>query len=255
MPTLTTTYRADQTTSATIAPWLKLDQPDYNQTDTFANISTILTMVNLARAGQNAQQALELCDGLVTLEDGAFEWTAKVYVYVSDENLEYSLKATRGNYGEMTLEPVHHEQSFTFGSADSINVGLLIHDGWQAVWETPAYNSRGEIISPPNLTAKGQYLIAAQPCFGVVRLSYDSLRHVWPLTIPDDGTEDAFKSTVSCFWEGEVQQIDIETAPCVADRLAKCGEGGGFTLKQTGDQLYVKYDACRGNVVEEYYDD
>lgn len=259
MTSLNATYRGDDLASGG-GSWLKLSQQEYASGD-LADTTTIMAMLNLVKAGQNSQQALPDCAGLAMVDDPAseirlYEWTTKVYVDLSADDLDYSLKPSRGVLGPMTRETISHERSFTFARSDHIDLGQRLVGDFDLVWETPVYNGHTRRIAAPTIKAVGQYLVADTPCFGVVRLKYATGRHTYELTIKDDGTEDPFKSTLSCFWSGGVEQLNITTAPCVADRLASCAGSvpAPIDIKGPPTQLYVKYDFCTGRVVAEYYD-
>ena len=169
----------------------------FNDTVTDADIQN---MVNIARSGRSARSYKPAgCDSYI--DEDSIVTDFKFYVWPSDIDLAYTVTTTLGDISYPS--PVHKsvDISVTFGLTDSVTFDFLIEEIVSYSWETPCYNSKGEVVDDAELTLSApSTIIANKPIFGVVRLNFIKFGNLHTLTTrlvktAEDDSEESFTET------------------------------------------------------------
>lgn len=153
--------------------WCRLEQIIPDEKKKSANIADVYNLWLTAATGRSAIKLRP--DGCPVEFDGATSTIRAFlgfFVWPSQPNLSFLLSSTFGRFSSPS--PVSVLRSFSVMVDHSRRYALPYHMvAVNAVWETPVFNSRNELISHrPKITVEdGLWLVFPEDCFGALRVT------------------------------------------------------------------------------------
>ena len=240
-----------------VAIELEQDLPDIGSVD----LRDVYDMWTQAKSGKSAR-SLKTNNCPVIFAEDTTTFTLAFFVWPFPRSAVYSLSATIGDILEPTAIDREREESAVFELSRTVSFDRVIENVTYK-WETPAYNSKGEIRPTPVLSVVRDKLVIEEDLFAVARVKFQEIGHRHELevtvdttAIADDGEKinikiDDIAPVITAVWqdeEGEVQttQLTLELPKCVQEALQICGgQGGGVTcLGSNSTTVVVYYNVC-----------
>ncbi len=263
--------------------WVKMEQEEVSETAENANLSDIFQMLGRSASGLTAFSYRPPGMSYVVYTHSLITVDIDFWVFPSDLDLAYSLSINQGTLSSKTYDEVEKVGNIVVPLSDQIQMPYLLNENASSLgWETPVYNSLGEVLDSVPLVIDGAYITFLEDVFGVIRARFfaKGYRYTATLTFPKspDGraqlrglinNQSSFTSivniacTVICTFideNGNTQEevLELKIPSAVADLLAECPSTGEIVADPRPDvaeediPTYITtyyYSTCTGEII------
>lgn len=228
----------------------------------------LANMLALVRSGISARTYIaDSCSA--SLVNGLVVVPLTIYVWPSEEGMEYDLTATLPEW--TTIGPavaVEQERDFDLVIPEAVAADLpCLASGIELTWQTPAITPKGVVVDSPTLSlvagGGGAFngIKVDQAVFGVLRVRCTAIgyQHAVTLRIPKTGASSIsdIKSILTANWDygRGVTTLDLKLPACAESLLEACEETGrtpGIASEVTEEEEQIpelRYSTCTGQPI------
>lgn len=264
--------------------WVKMEQEPISETGDTANLYDIFQMIGQAAGGLSSKFYTPDIDN-VRFVGGTIYIDLDFWVFPSSLDLAYSLSINQGDIGSKGFEEVSKSGNIVVPLTSELQMPYLVTGDSELAWETPVYDSLGNLLESPEITIEGPYITFPQDVFGILRanIKAQGYKYTATLSFPKAYPEDVigvikdqtqFSSiknvscTVICSFQdeesGETMQetLTLEVPDIIADLLGTCPSGNtsyhdpcffsddpDCEEKESAYVTRIYYSTCDGEII------
>jgi len=261
--------------------WINMEQEYISETSQDANLFDIFQMMGRSASGLTSfsYEPTEL--SFLSFSSTSIKLNLDFWVFPSNLDLAYSLRINTGSIHSKVYEEVPRVGNIVIPLQNQIKLPYLIDQSLSTfTWETPIYNSVGQLLNSQTINIEGPYLYFNEEIFGVIRANAVAKghRHTATLTFPKStiGRQEIAglvsnqlnfnsitntKCSVICTYidlKGDVQEeiLELKIPKSVVDLLAECPNGRlrsnprcDASESAYTSRLTIYYSTCTGEIL------
>lgn len=141
-----------------------------------------------------------------------------IYAFPSKDNLNFRIGCSNGTITQGAIQYLDFTEliQVNLDKTPSLKYPALRLTSY--IWEGEVYNSKGEVVTPPQINLNSHAPILSASVYGSLRLTYQTFRHTYTVTIQPraEYQENKFQSFIWAIWNGGTTWIEVE-APLGAE--------------------------------------
>ena len=150
-----------------------------------------------------------------------------IHAYPSDKNLNYSLKATYGDFNGRQINIFKEKEIIDFSLTNTASLKYKSDGNLDYHWVGNVYNENSEIVSNLTINIQDSEIKLSEKVYGALSISYNVYRHSYKFIVKprEDEELDIFGAVVYAVYPGGVTWLQLKTPPN-SDAIAKgaiCG--------------------------------